>query len=175
LAADLKRWMISKGNEQEHLGKIKSDVPMMLPILDLTTVIEVMVVVTRLELRKRALVAGRRRLLRQVQGQQQRGGRHHHRCWDEHDHKGVDEAGMRTTKGEKEKKKCQCEKSKKKKSDAPLTMLTEAWEGERLPKGSDRGDREAAVAKRERTARGGNAATERGGKQILVKGIGSTR
>jgi hypothetical protein len=50
--------MISKGgNEQEHLGKIKSDVPMMLPILDLTTIIEVMVVVTRLELRKRALVA----------------------------------------------------------------------------------------------------------------------
>ncbi|KAH9971293.1 hypothetical protein BGW80DRAFT_1321474 [Lactifluus volemus] len=38
-----------------------------------------------------------------------------------------------------------------------LTMLTEAWEGERLPKGSDRGDREAAVAKRESRARGGGS------------------
>jgi hypothetical protein len=40
-------------------------------------------------------------------------------------------------------------------------MLTEAWEGDRLPKGSDRGNREAGAIKRERTERRGEAATVR--------------
>ncbi|KAH9979559.1 hypothetical protein BGW80DRAFT_1248869 [Lactifluus volemus] len=48
-------------------------------------------------------VIEQRQLLRQVQGQQQRGGRHHHWCWDKHDHTmaWVDEAEKQMTKEEK--------------------------------------------------------------------------
>jgi hypothetical protein len=54
-------------------------------------------------------------------------------------------------------------------------MLTEAWEGERLPKGSDCSNREAGVAKRERTARGGGEQRQRGGDAGTERGDVATK
>jgi hypothetical protein len=149
--------MISKGNEQEHLGKIKSDVLMMLPILDLTMVIKVMVVVTRLELCKQVLVAAAAAVAEAGAGTAAAGRKTSPpvlgRAWPQGGGRGRDA----DDKGREWKKEMSVWEVKKKKRNAPLTMLTEAWEGERLPKGSNHSDREVAVAKRERTARGGGS------------------